>query len=105
MKRLLAALSFTAVVGLLVPVHAGADDVDDVFLASLNKAGINFRNPDQAIAAGHTVCQLLQSRKQGPEILAVLQSSNPGITPDGARTFMGISLNAYCPDRLPPSDN
>jgi hypothetical protein len=105
MRRLLSVLSLTAIVGLAVPGHANGDDVDDAFLASLNKAGIIFRNPDQAITAGHTVCQLVKSGKQGPEVLAVLQSANPGITPDGARMFLGISLNAYCPDLLPPSGN
>lgn len=92
-------------VGLAVPARASGDDVDDAFLASLNKAGITFRNPDQAVAAGHTVCQLVRSGKQGPEVLAVLQSANPGIAPDGARTFLGISVNAYCPDLLLPSGN
>jgi|YelNatPaOPRAMG01_1025707.scaffolds.fasta_scaffold212420_2 hypothetical protein len=105
MRRLLSVLSLTAIVGLAVCAHAGADDVDDAFLASLSQAGINFRNPDQAVTAGHTVCQLVKSRKQGPEVLAVLQSANPGITPDGARAFLRISLNSYCPDLLPPSDN
>ncbi|WP_293055896.1 DUF732 domain-containing protein [Mycobacterium sp.] len=103
MRRLLTALGSVALVGLVAPAPANADEVDDAFLASLSNAGINFRNPEQAVTAGHTVCQLIKGRKQGPEVLAVLQSSNPGITPDGARRFMGISLNAYCPELLPPS--
>ncbi len=103
MKRLPVVASMTTVIGLAVPVPAVADSTDDAFLASLQKAGITFRSPDQAIAAGRTVCQLVASGKQGPEVLSVLESANPGITPDGARTFLGISINAYCPDKLPPS--
>lgn len=103
MGRLLLVVGTTAVVGLASPAPADADGTDDAFLASLHQANIAFRNPDQAIAAAHTVCQLVANGKQGPEVLSVLESANPGITPDGARMFLGISLNAYCPDRLPPS--
>jgi uncharacterized protein DUF732 len=103
MRRWSVILGMTTMIGLAVPVPAVADSTDDAFLASLQKAGITFRSPDQAIAAGHTVCQLVGSGKQGPEVLSVLESANPGISPDGARMFLGISLNAYCPDRLPPS--
>lgn len=103
MRRLLSLLSLTAVVGLTVPAHASGDDVDDAFLASLNKAGITFRSPDQAITAGHSVCSMLKDKKSGPEVLSLLQSANPGMTPDGARMFLGASLNAYCPEGLPSS--
>jgi hypothetical protein len=103
MRRLRLVLGLTAMLGLAVPAHANADDVDDAYLASLGKAGITFPNPDQAVAAGHTVCQLVRNKKQGPEVLALIQSANPGMTPNGARQFLGISLNAYCPDLMPPS--
>ncbi|GBE66422.1 hypothetical protein MFM001_28840 [Mycobacterium sp. MFM001] len=103
MRRWMLVLSTTAVVGLAVSSPAVADSTDDAFLASLQQANISFRNPDQAITAAHTVCQMIANGKQGPEVLSVLQSANPGITSDGARMFLGISLNAYCPERLPPS--
>ncbi len=96
-------MGMTTVIGLAVSAPAVADSTDDAFLASLHQGGITFRNPDQAISAGHTVCQLVASGKQGPEVLSVLESANPGISPDGARMFLGISLNAYCPDKLPSS--
>lgn len=98
-------MSLTVIVALAVPAHASGDDVDDAFLASLNKAGITFPNPGQAVTAGHSACELAKSGKQGVELLALLQAANPGLTPNGARTFLGAALNAYCPDRLPPSGN
>jgi hypothetical protein len=105
MRRLLSVLSLTVILGLAVPAHASADEVDDAFLASLNKAGIAFPNPDQAVAAGHSACQLAKSGKQGVEVLSLLQTANPGLTPNAARMFLGAALNAYCPEALPPSGN
>lgn len=103
MRRLLSVLSLTVIVGLAVSAHASGDDADDAFLASLNKAGINFPNPDQAVTAGHTACEMAKSGKHGVEVLSLLQTANPGLSPNGARTFLGAALNAYCPDQLPAS--
>ncbi len=99
------AVGVTMVIGLAVPPPAVADSTDDAFLASLHQAGLTFRSPNEAIAAGHAVCQLVADGKQGPDVLSVLESANPGVTPEAAQKFMGISMNVYCPDKLSPRGN
>ncbi|KAF3419684.1 hypothetical protein BIS44_0997, partial [Mycobacterium tuberculosis variant bovis BCG] len=53
-------LSIPLMIGLAVPAHAGPSGDDAVFLASLERAGITYSHPDQAIASGKAVCALVE---------------------------------------------
>lgn len=58
-------LSIPLMIGLAVPAHAGPSGDDAVFLASLERAGITYSHPDQAIASGKAVCALVESGESG----------------------------------------
>jgi hypothetical protein len=105
MRRLALLLDIPIMIILAVAAHADPDsnDADATFLASLRQAGITYQSPDQAVAAGKKVCDLISSGKSAPDVVQQLISANPGFTTDGATKFAGIAANAYCPDQLNPS--
>jgi hypothetical protein len=89
-----------AMVGLAVPAHADPSGGDAAFLAALNKAGITYASGDQAIAAGKTACELLDSGQQEMEVIKKVTELNPGFTISGAAKFTAIAASAYCPEHL-----
>lgn len=103
MKLLLALLSISVVIGLAVPARGDPDSGDGAFLASLQKAGITYQNPGQAIAAAKAVCGLIDDGESGLEVVEDLKTNNPAFTMDGAAKFAAISATAYCPQQLTPS--
>jgi Protein of unknown function (DUF732) len=100
MKHLLALTAFAAMIGLAAPAHADASQ-DQAFLVSLKAAGISYRDPESAIAAGQKVCAMADSGKTGVEVVKVLQDGNPGLAQANAAKFMAIAANIYCPAQLP----
>jgi hypothetical protein len=100
MKHLLALTAFAAMIGLAAPAHADANQ-DQAFLVSLKAAGISYRDPESAIAAGQKVCAMADSGKTGVEVVKVLQDGNPGLTQGNAAKFTAIAANVYCPAQLP----
>lgn len=99
--RLLPVLTCLAVViGPAAPAHADSDNDDAVFLAAVAKAGIGFKNPDRAVAAGKKVCDLAEAGRSQIEILSAVRSHNPGFSLDGAAAFTELAAKAYCPDRM-----
>jgi hypothetical protein len=111
-----AAAALTAGLELAVPVHAepGPDSTgpslndtvidagfsDGSFLAALNNAGISYRNPSQAVAAGQAVCGLMDNGVSGIEVIDDVKKANPGFSLDGAAKFAAIAANEFCPQRL-----
>ena len=90
--------SVVAVVGMAIPAHADSDD--DAFLAALNKAGISYKSPDRAIAAGQKVCDLASAGTSEAEIIKDLHELNPAFTMGKAAEFVQAAASVYCPDRL-----
>jgi hypothetical protein len=100
MKHLLMLAVFAAVIVSAAPARADANQ-DQAFLVSLKAAGISYRDPDSAIAAGKKVCEMVDSGKTGVEVVKVLQDGNPGLTQGNAAKFTAIAANVYCPAQLP----
>lgn len=73
-------LSIPLMIGLAVPAHAGPSGDDAVFLASLERAGITYSHPDQAIASGKAVCALVESGESGLQVVNELRTRNPGFS-------------------------
>lgn len=71
-------LSIPLMIGLAVPAHAGPSGDDAVFLASLERAGITYSHPDQAIASGKAVCALVESGESGLQVVNELRTAIPG---------------------------
>jgi hypothetical protein len=84
-----------SVVGVAAPT-AHADAVDNNFLAALSTKGINFASGQNAIAAGHQVCDELDQGRQASDVANdVMNQTNL----DGyhAGFFVGVSIAAFCP--------
>jgi hypothetical protein len=97
MKLLLTAAGFAAVIGMAVPAHA--DSTDDAFIASLDKAGISYSDPDKATGAGQWVCKTVKGGTGISDVVSPLQSKNSDLTEDKANKFAAIAVSTYCPDQ------
>lgn len=98
MKALLAPAVLAALIGAAVP--ASADGNDDAFLASLQAAGITYQDADRVIAAGKSVCKMVDQGKQMVDVVKTVQNRNPGLHGDNAARFTAIAANVYCPRAL-----
>ncbi|MBI2699426.1 MAG: DUF732 domain-containing protein [Mycobacterium sp.] len=100
--RILACMVAAAVaIGVAAPAHADANQ-DQAFLVSLGAAGLTYKDPQSAIAAGKTVCDMANQGKTGVEVVKVLQDANPSLSQMNAARFTAISAGVYCPAQLPP---
>ncbi|GAB3000218.1 hypothetical protein MBOU_19680 [Mycobacterium bourgelatii] len=88
-------------IGMAAPAQADAGQ-DQAFIVSLNAAGITYKDPESAIAAGKSVCNMANQGKTGAEVVEILQAGNPGLTQENAARFTAISAGVYCPAKLPP---
>src|ERR1700753_90753 len=107
MKSLLAILGVSLALVLAVPAHSepgldepAGDENNGSFIADLQKVGIGFSDPAQAVSAGQAVCGCLHNGMGGLHLIQHLQESNPALTESGAAQFATISAKAYCPKQL-----
>ena len=107
MKSLLALIGVTMGIIFAVPAHSepGIDeppssDNNATFLADLNKVGIGYSDPNQAVGAGQAVCACIHNGMSGLHLLKHLQENNPALTENGAAQFATISAKSYCPKQL-----
>jgi hypothetical protein len=109
MMRLLVTLAAgVAAIGLAVPSLADPTDgpappdpaADGNFIASLNKAGMTFRNPSDAVAAGRYACDMMNNGAAETDVVNKLSMLNPGLNAGGAMKFAALASSAYCPDYL-----
>ena len=107
MKLLLALLGVSMGIVLAAPAHAepGIDEPpggenNGVFLADLQKVGISYTDPNQAVSAGQAVCALINNGMSGLHLLKHLRENNPALTENGAAQFATISAKSYCPRQL-----
>ncbi len=98
MKPLLALSAVVALIGTAAPAYA--DGNDDAFLASLQAAGITYPSPDRVVAAGKSVCKMVDQGKQMVDVVKTVQNLNPGLHGDNAARFTAIAANVYCPQAL-----
>jgi hypothetical protein len=107
MKALLAIIGVSMGLVFAVPAHSepgidepASDENNGSFIADLQKVGIGFSDPAQAVSAGQAVCGCLHNGMGGLHLLQHLQESNPALTESGAAQFATISAKAYCPKQL-----
>ena len=104
MRLLVATVSVCAAIGLATLAFAdpnedsGGDDAG--FLAALQRDGITYPNPAQAIGAAHAVCTCLDNGESGLELVHDVKTHNPGFTMDAAAQFALIAAKYYCPHHL-----
>jgi Protein of unknown function (DUF732) len=111
MKALLALIGVSMGIVFAVPAHSepGIDEQpssenNGSFLADLNKVGIGYGDPNQAVSAGQAVCACIHNGMSGLHLLKHLQENNPALTENGAAQFATISAKAYCPRQLDESE-
>lgn len=104
MKRLLALIGFSTVIGLAAPAHAEPQEYglgDDAgFIGALRDSDIGFNSPDQAIASAKAVCMCLDNGESGLELVHDLKVRNPAITMEHASKFAVLAAKFYCPHQL-----
>ncbi|WP_374021313.1 DUF732 domain-containing protein [Mycobacterium sp. HNNTM2301] len=104
MKRLLAPLGASLVIGLAAPAYADPPPVPDgddgAFLSALHQAGFSFASPDAAVGAGRAVCSCLNNGESGLELVHDVKMHNPGMDMEMASNFAMISAKYYCPHHL-----
>jgi hypothetical protein len=111
MRLLLTLAAGALAVGLAVPSLADPADneappdpaADSNFVASLNKAGMTFRNPSDAIKAGRYACDMMNNGAAETDVVSKLSMLNPGLNNAGAMKFAALASSAYCPDYLSKS--
>ncbi|MDT5232692.1 MAG: hypothetical protein QOJ56_3970 [Mycobacterium sp.] len=111
MKALLALIGVSMGIVFAVPAHSepGIDEEPSTenngsFLADLNKVGIGYGDPNQAVSAGQAVCACIHNGMSGLHLIKHLQETNPALTENGAAQFATISAKAYCPRQLDESE-
>lgn len=82
---------------------ANATEADDQFLAVVANLGIEFATPDEAVAAGNNVCDIVAegtaNNVSPPEIRASIINSllDEGLDNAAAANLMWGAVDAYCP--------
>jgi predicted RNase H-like HicB family nuclease len=103
MRALLAALGVGIVIAVAAPAYADPGDFtgDDAgFLSALQKVGIRYPSPAQAIAAGKSVCACLNNGEAALELVHEVKVRNAGFTMEEASNFAMIAAKYYCPQQL-----
>jgi Protein of unknown function (DUF732) len=106
MRALLAVLSVCTAIGLTAPAYADPGDItgDDAgFLSALQKVGIHYPSPAQAVNAGKSVCGCLNNGESGLELVHEVKVRNVGFTMEEASNFAMIAAKYYCPQQLSKS--
>jgi hypothetical protein len=94
-----AAAATVIAAGITFAAPASADPNNDPFLSVLNRAGIEYTNPDLTAALGERVCPMLVEPGKTFASVATTVVDN-GIPPDMAAFFTGIAISMYCPQMM-----
>ena len=94
--RLLAATAALLTVAAAFAAPAEANQVDDDFVAALNKAGVNYGDPANAVALAQSICPML-AKPGGNFAAAVAKVQGGGISGGMADMFAQIAIQMYCP--------
>ena len=108
MKRLLMVLSVASMIGMAAPAYADPDGASDNnkdadFLKQVTNAGLTYKEGSQAVAVAKNVCDMADKGTSEPEIEKNLVELN-SFSASGARQFMVLAANSYCPKQLTPDD-
>ncbi|HEU0192262.1 MAG TPA: DUF732 domain-containing protein [Mycobacterium sp.] len=97
MQWILAAAGVATFVGLAAPAQADPDP-DAAFLSSVDKAGIEYTDPQEAVALGREVCAYLHAGHPTNAAARALKISNRSLSVKNAARFVTFARTAYCPD-------
>ena len=108
MKRLLMLLSAASMIAMAAPVYADPDTASDTnkdadFLKGMTNAGLTYKEGSQAVAVAKNVCDMAGKGTSEADIEKKLVDLN-SFSGSGARQFMVLAANSYCPSQLTPDD-
>lgn len=83
-------------VGLAATAHADSDP-DAMFLTAVDRAGIEYTDPQEAASVGREVCDYLQAGHQPDGAARALRISNRSLSGKNAAKFVMFAQAAYCP--------
>lgn len=86
-----------ALLGLAAPAHAETDP-DTAFLNAVDQAGIEYTDPQEAVAVGHQVCDYLHAGHQPDGAARALRISNRSLSVKNAARFVSFARTTYCPN-------
>jgi Protein of unknown function (DUF732) len=113
MKLVLAVASAVVMIGIAAPAYAddgdggdvGTGDAGDIsndkaFLAELQQVGVTYQDPNKAVAAAKSVCQLVDDGKSVSEIITELRNRNQSFQGTSAAKFTALAAAHYCPEYM-----
>lgn len=107
MKRLLMLLSVASMIGMAAPVYADpdapSDNKDGDFLKQITNAGLTYKDGGQAVAVAKNVCDMADKGTPETDIEKKLVELN-SFSGSGAKQFIVLAANSYCPKQLTPDD-
>lgn len=97
-RWILTAVGATALVGLAAPAHADTETGPDaMFLKAVDQAGIEYTDPQAAVAVGREVCDYLQAGHQPDAAARALRISNRTLSAKNTARFVVFAQTAFCP--------
>jgi hypothetical protein len=87
-----------AATGLAAPAQADANT--DLFIDSLNSAGLQNVDPGNAVALGQQVCPMLADSGQSAADVAAKVADAGGMSLGPATMFTGIAISMWCPGAM-----
>jgi hypothetical protein len=96
-RWILTAIGAAALVGVAAPAHADTDP-DAVFLNAVDQAGIEYTDPQEAVAVGRQVCDYLQTGHHADGAARALRISNRSLSVKNSARFVSFAQTAYCPN-------
>jgi Protein of unknown function (DUF732) len=87
-----------AATGLAAP--AQADPATDLFLDSLNNAGLNNIDPANAVSLAQSVCPMLADTGQTTADVASKVADVGGMSLGPATMFTGLAISMFCPTAI-----
>ena len=113
MRLVLAVASAVVMIGIAAPAYADEGDGGDIssedggdisndkaFLAELQQVGLTYQDPDKAVAAAKSVCQLVDDGKSVSEIITELRNRNQSFQGTSAAKFTALAAAHYCPQYM-----
>lgn len=94
-RRFLTGVAIAVLIGVVPPAHAD-ERTDEVFLAALSDAAIEFSTPQEAIAAGKAVCGSIEAGNTQNQTVRGVKNANPYLSMTKAAQFVAIARAVYC---------
>lgn len=84
-----------AVITMAGTAHADGSN-DELFLRALSEAGVEYSDPQEAIASGKAVCVSLGEGNTVNQTVRGVKNANPYLSETKAAQFVAIARSAYC---------